>query len=311
VPSCLSGKVLFLKMKGYCLNIAGYKISIISEDMGLELTPDERFKGSICPDNGADISISVHAGPFIMPDKAERVFHAPLVEEIDGAFVKKEDNFWSVYRDNEDLFIKTIFPYSASEKNAILRFSLANRSWDLYIDGAGESADPLEYPLDGLILYYLTAIHGDIMVHASGVDHSGNGYIFSGVSGKGKTTMARLWDKAGSRVIHDDRLIVRNIEGRYLMFNTPVYKNDSPSQSEISAIFLISHGKENMIIPVTGAQAVSLFLANCIQHNWNRELVEKLIGSVSALCTKVPVSLLRFKPDNEITELIISNEQQS
>ena len=294
-------------MKGYCLNIADYKISIVSADAGLDLVPDDRFAGNICSDSVSDITITVHSGAFILPGNAERVFHAPLVEEIEGSMIKKDDNFWSVYRHNSGLFIKSIFPYSGSEKSAILKFSLTSRDWDLYIEGAGQATDPLEYPLDGLVLYYLTAIHGDIMVHASGVDYAGRGYIFSGVSGKGKTTMAQLWEMAGSRVIHDDRLIIRNIEGRYLMFNTPVYKNDHPSQAGINGIFLISHGRENRLEPVSGAQAVSLFLANCIQHNWNRDLVERLIGSVSALCTGVPVSLLSFKPEISITELILRN----
>jgi len=47
------------------------------------------------------------------------------------------------------------------------------------------------------------------MIHASGVNNAGHGYIFSGVSGKGKSTMAKLWDNSGARVIHDDRLILR------------------------------------------------------------------------------------------------------
>ena len=70
--------------------------------------------------------------------------------------------------------------------------------------------DPFEYPLDGLILYYLTVINGDIMIHASGVNNAGHGYLFSGVSGKGKSTMAKLWENSGAKVIHDDRLIIRN-----------------------------------------------------------------------------------------------------
>ena len=72
---------------------------------------------------------------------------------------------------------------------------------------------------------------GDIMIHASGVNHSGHGYLFSGTSGSGKTTMAKLWDKAGARVIHDDRLIIRNIAGSYKMYNTPIYMNDIPTES--------------------------------------------------------------------------------
>ena len=69
--------------------------------------------------------------------------------------------------------------------------------------------DPFEYPLDGLILYYLTVINGDIMIHASGVNNAGEGYLFSGVSGKGKSTMAKIWDNYGAKVIHDDRLVIR------------------------------------------------------------------------------------------------------
>ena len=71
-----------------------------------------------------------------------------------------------------------------------MKFSLTTREWDLWIDGSEKEIDPFEYPLDGLILYYLTVIHGDIMIHASGVNNAGHGYIFSGVSGKGKSTMA-------------------------------------------------------------------------------------------------------------------------
>ena len=66
------------------------------------------------------------------------------------------------------------------------------------------------------------------MIHASGVYYNGRGYLFSGVSGKGKTTMAGLWDNIGAQVIHDDRLIIRSIDGVYRMFNTPVYRNDEP-----------------------------------------------------------------------------------
>jgi hypothetical protein len=120
--------------------------------------------------------------------------------------------------------------------------------------------------------------------------------------------MAGLWNKTGSMVIHDDRLIIRNIDGKYFMYNTPVYKNDMPSQSEISRIFLINHGKENRLVPLKGARSVSLFLANCIQHNWNSELIARLIGSVSVMCSTLPVAQLFFKPDKSIIDFILYYE---
>jgi hypothetical protein len=151
-------------------------------------------------------------------------------------------------------------------------------------------------------------MHGDIMIHASGVNHSGYGYIFSGVSGKGKTTLAKLWDGAGGKVIHDDRLIIRNITGTYKMFNTPVYNNDDPAESSLTRIYIIEHGTENRFVPVKGATAVSLVMANCIQHNWNPEIIARLMGTVSIMCANIPVVNLFFKPDRSIIDFILDYE---
>jgi hypothetical protein len=295
-------------LKKYSLNIAGYIISFESAGSGPDLVPSNRFLRNISKNTASDLLINVHSDPFELPKDAERVFHAPLVEELNGILVKNSDNFWSVYKFRSDLYIKTIFPHSEKGKAGILRFSLTSREWDLFIIGGGKTTDPLEYPLDGLILYYLTVITGDIMIHASGVNHSGHGYLFSGVSGKGKSTMAKLWDGAGKKVIHDDRLIIRNISGSYYMYNTPVYNDDEPLVSPLNRIFLIDHGKEHKLTPVKGATAVSLIMANCIQHSWNKEIIAGLMGSLSVLCTHIPVFKLSFRPDRSIIDFILENE---
>jgi hypothetical protein len=295
-------------MRNFNINIAGYTISFEADADAPELVPSKRFLRNICTDCGSDILIKVHSKLFRMPSDAEQVFTAPLVEESDGKIIRKSESFWSVWKDRSDLYIKTVFPLSGPEKKAILKFSLTARKWDLYLSGAGQETDPLEYPLDGLILYYLTVLHGDIMIHASGVNHAGYGYIFSGVSGRGKTTVAKLWDRAGARVIHDDRLIIRNIAGSYIMFNTPVYDNDNPSRSPITRIYLIEHGKENRLIPLKGASAVSMVMANCIQHNWNPEIIARLMGAISIMCTAIPVVRLFFKPDRSIIDFILDYE---
>ncbi|TAL62380.1 MAG: hypothetical protein EPN88_13385 [Bacteroidetes bacterium] len=295
-------------MKNYNLNIAGYNIRFEAEANGLELVPSERFLRNICDNNGSDVLIRIHSGIFNIPVEAERVFHAPYVEEINGIQIHNRTNFWSVWKHNSDLYIRTIFPLSSSENNAILKFSLTSRDWDLWFDGAENEIDPFEYPLDGLILYYLTVIYGDIMIHASGINNAGRGYIFSGVSGKGKSTMARLWDDSGAKVIHDDRLILRSKENGYRMYNTPVYNNDEPHESILNKIFIIEHGIANKLVPVKGATAVSLVMANCIQHNWGSDIIAGLLGSVSIMCARIPTVKLFFKPDRSIIDHILENE---
>jgi hypothetical protein len=177
-----------------------------------------------------------------------------------------------------------------SNENAILRFSPMNRIGTQKAENA--AIDPFEYPLDGLILYYLTVIHNDIMIHASGVSYAGKGFLFSGVSGKGKSTMAGLWNDMGAKVIHDDRLIIRKTADGYKMFNTPVYDNDYPLNSPLDRIYIIEHGAENKLIQLKEASAVSQVLANCIQHAWDAGIVARTSESISEICIKIPTSRL-------------------
>ena len=168
----------------------------------------------------------------------------------------------------------------------------------------------MEYPLDGLILYYLTVLHGDIMIHASGVCYKNHGYIFSGISGSGKSTMARLWDISGVITIHDDRLIVRKEGKGYMMYNTPVYNDDEPKESRLDRIFIIEHGEENKIIPLRGAESVSRIMANSIQHGWDAGIIANLLDSVSVLSTAVPVARFHFRPDKSAVDHILKNENK-
>jgi hypothetical protein len=295
-------------MRNYNLNIAGYNIGFEASANGPDLKPSVKFLNNISNDKGSDILIRVHSEPFDLPKGAERVFRAPYVEEINGIKFNNETNFWSVWKYYSGLYIWTIFPLSSREKNAVLKFSLTSMEWDLWIYGAQDETDPFEYPLDGLILYYLTVINGDIMIHASGINDSGHGYIFSGVSGKGKSTMAMLWDQAGAKVIHDDRLILRNTGGVYKMFNTPIYNNDEPRESILNKIYIIDHGAENMLVQLKGANAVTQIMANCIQHNWGPDIIARLLGSISIMCGSIPTTKLFFKPDKSIIDLIRDHE---
>jgi hypothetical protein len=120
--------------------------------------------------------------------------------------------------------------------------------------------------------------------------------------------MAKLWENTGAKVIHDDRLILRNTRGGYRMFSTPVYNNDEPRESTINKIFIIEHGAENMLVPLKGASAVTQVMSNCVQHNWGPDIIARLLGSISIMCGAIPTSKLFFKPDRSVIDLILENE---
>jgi hypothetical protein len=302
--------VRFKRVRSYNLNIAGYNIGLVAAEDGPDLQPSERFYRHLTSNNRYDVLIKVRHGAFNLPEDAERVLVAPYIVEIKGYKVNRKDNFWSVYRKNSDLFLVTNFPDSPLKKRATLKFSLIFHEWDLWIENAGASTDPLDYPLDGFVLYYLTAINADIMIHASGVCYDNQGYIFSGTSGKGKSTLAGIWDNVGAGIIHDDRIIIRNSGGHYRMFNTPVSKGDIPKSAILNKIFIIEHGIENSMVPLRESSAITSVIANCIQHNYDPEMIARFLGSVSLLCSKIPVARLSFRPDRSVIEYILKNEFQ-
>ena len=306
-----SGEKFSLIMRNFKLKIAGYNIGFEASAGGPGLAVSPKFLRNISYDTKYDINIKVHSGTFHLPAEAERVFHAPFVEEKDGILFHNNPNFWSVWKCNSDLYIRTIFPLSPDPKNAVLKFSLDEMEWDLWIETGRTKTDPLEYPLDGLILYYLTVINNDIMIHASGVNYAGKGFLFSGVSGKGKSTMAGIWDKQGAKVIHDDRLIIRKTGAGYRMFNTPVYDDDEPSDSPLTRIYIIEHGNENRLAELKQAAAVSQVMANCIQHTWGPGIISQLSLSIAEMCNIVPTYRLLFKPEGSVIDHILKHDEQS
>jgi hypothetical protein len=296
-------------MRNYKLNIAGYNILFRSSKGGPELSPGPRFTGYLDEGDDHDIMIRVHSGSCTLPPDAIRVFHAPPAKEVNGNRLKTGNEFWDIHASGHHLYITTSFTENNSAGSAVLQFSLSEKIWDLWIETTGKETDPFSYPLDGLILYYLTVLNRDIMIHASGVNTMGKGFIFTGISGKGKSTMAGLWKMAGAEIIHDDRLIIKKKGDSVRMYNTPVYHEERHCESEVDGIFIIEHGNSNKIIPVTGASAISLILANCIQHNWDHNIINTLMCSVSAVAESVPVARLFFRPDSSVVNQIMEHGQ--
>jgi hypothetical protein len=291
------------------LIVATYRIRF-EEQEELILAPDKRFKAFLAMAEGeADVTIRVNKLKFDLPAGAARVFDAPLIEEDNGRVIISGKPFWRVWRDEETTIVE-VFPSDGSTEKVLVMNDRSTR-WEIYMNSPETRLDPLIYPLDGLILYYLTLQKGAIMVHASAVDYNGRGWLFSGRSGNGKTTIARLFDSQGIVVIHDDRVILVKKEGRWFIHNTPVYQNEVPRSAPLDHIWLIEHGKSNVSVPVEGALATAMILSNCIQQTWEGEATETLLTAIEDVTSMTLVSRLLFVPDAGICNyLILRKEEQ-
>jgi hypothetical protein len=292
------------------LNIASYIIRLQSEDDTL-LTPGERFSAFVSTSGAEpDIVLKVYSGKAYVPTGAKKVFTAPLVEETTEGLQNSQEPFWYVSKGIDTLYVqaRVIEPVSwplliiPENKNVWHIFLGLTRPEKEQVPGP---VDPLPYPLDGLLLYYLISKKGGLMIHGSGVITDGRGWLFSGKSGQGKTTIAKIFDGCGDRVIHDDRLILRKGAEGWVMHSTPVYRNDEPRSEKLDRLWLLSHGLANISTPVSGAEAAGLILANCIQQNWDGRATGKLAAEVADLVSSVAVSRLQFVPDRSVRDYLL------
>src|SRR3989442_6077971 len=142
--------------------------------------------------------------------------------------------------------------------------------------------NPLEYPLDELLMIHLLAAGCGVEVHACGVvAPNGQGYLFVGQSGAGKTTMARLWQKAqggraagGVIVLSDDRIILRKRDGTVWMYGTPWHGEAElacADRAPLAGIYLLRHGASNALIPLHRSEAIARLLASSFTPLYSRD----------------------------------------
>jgi len=166
---------------------------------------------------------------------------------------------------------------------------------------------PLDYPLGQILIISLLAQKRGVMFHACGVDDQGNGYLFTGNSTHGKSTMANLWMQNDGRILNDDRVIVRQRGDTFRIFGTP-WHGDFPVTSNrdvpLKKIFILKHDKKNQVKPVDGSMALSMLLTRIFPVIWDKTGMEFTLDFCTRLISKVPCYQLGFKPDSDIIDFI-------
>jgi hypothetical protein len=168
---------------------------------------------------------------------------------------------------------------------------------------------PLAYPLDELLMIGLLGQGRGIEIHGCGIlDRSGEGYLFVGQSGAGKTTMARLWiEEGGATVLSDDRLVLRSQGDRIQMYGTPWHGEAplaSPRSVPLSHIFFLRHAAAHALVPVKRADAAAQLFASSFPPFHSPTALEFTLNMLERIVCHVPSDRLCFAPDQTVIDLI-------
>ena len=167
------------------------------------------------------------------------------------------------------------------------------------------------YSLDSVLRIVhtlLLARKGGFLVHASSAIRNGRAFLFSGVSGAGKTTMARLAPPDAALLTDEISYVMRQDDG-YFAIGTPFFgelaRVGENLRAPIEAVYLLAKGLENKIEPVEGADAVRGLLGNILFFARDPEFVKLVFDAAFDFVSCVPVRRLTFVPDSRVWELII------
>ncbi|MGC2160266.1 MAG: hypothetical protein WA634_00025, partial [Silvibacterium sp.] len=172
-----------------------------------------------------------------------------------------------------------------------------------------QSANP--YSIDTVlrIIHSLVlARKGGLLVHAASCIRNGRAFLFSGVSGAGKTTISSL-APADATLLTDEISYLQRDGSGYIAHGTPfageLARPGENVQAPLGALYLLRQGPENVIEPIKDSDAVRLLMENVLFFAQDAELVDRVFESACDLVRSVPVRRLTFFPDSRVWDLIV------
>lgn len=168
--------------------------------------------------------------------------------------------------------------------------------------------NPLSYPFDQALMINLLSLGRGVLIHTCGTNYQGQGLLFVGASGSGKTTIANLWNNdMDVKILNDDRIVIRKKEGVFRIYGTPWHgtgKFSSPDSAPLKKIYFLKHSKKNKIKPLDNIQATTKLLATSFSTFWDKKGMSFTLEFCAELAKEIPCYELGFIPDKSMVDFV-------
>ena len=220
---------------------------------------------------------------------------------------------WQLHRLNGSYLYAFTSPVFGSVPYKVASFDSSFTSGEVYLHRpyfeSKQALYPLEYPLDELWMVNLLGQGRGAEIHGCGVvDADGNGHLFVGQSGAGKSTMARLWERQkGIQILSDDRIVLRQANQKLWMYGTPWHGEagfSSRARAPLTRIYFLRHAQKYELLPQRPAQAVGQLFTCSFPPFYNPEALDFTLGFFEEVVQAVPCFELRFLQDEKVIDLL-------
>jgi len=287
----------------YLLSIGGVTIAI-NVDSNADARTIAPLGGPVAQfafsgEKPADVEVRVRP----MEESAER--SAQCAEVFDSG------SLWRLFADGADYRIEFRSSFSGDEPYKIAQVAKAGDGLTVDLQTrVTEYANTyaLQFPLDELLVNAVLTRQGGMELHSCGVvDRNGDGYLFAGNSGGGKTTTARLWQREAKEILSDDRIILRRENGQWWMYGTPWHGEAeicSASRAPLRRIFLLDKATRNELRPLSQAAAIARLFSCTFPPFYDADGMSAVVGTLAEIVRDVPVAAFAFVNDRSAVDFV-------
>jgi hypothetical protein len=220
----------------------------------------------------------------------------------------KDENSYLVtlYKDTRDAFDK---PYKMLRLNSDLT--------DVQIiDMNGKDAlHPTDYLLTLIMAAYLNINRIGFLLHSAMVMREGRGYLFSGNSGDGKTTLTKLlMHDDYAEVITDERVVIRTKNESFFAYGTPWFGTTSLHKNKsapVSKIFFIKHANINEVKRLSPIEAANRLMVRSFPAHWHKGGLQFALDFCTRIASEIACYDFGFVPDKSAIDYIQEHIEDS
>jgi hypothetical protein len=262
-----------------------------------------------------DVSVEIGGMPILLRS-TDRDFRA-LVENRYSAYLRPPAA--SSFAFDVEVCPDHLLPNDDGENHLCVwkengKWWLERGDFQAYLDPAARSGRILQsvspYAIDSVLRIVHTLIQaaqGGFLLHGASAIRNRRAFLFSGVSGAGKTTISRL-APADAILLTDEISYIRRDENGYTGCGTPfageLARPGESATAPIEHLFFLAKGTQNRIDPIAPADALRMLLRNILFFADDADLVGMVFRSAMEFLGRVPASRLTFYPDQRVWDLI-------
>lgn len=161
-----------------------------------------------------------------------------------------------------------------------------------------------------LIFSYAACLRGDFLIHSASILYREKAWLFSAVSGTGKSTHAALWMKLYEneiRNLNGDLNLITIKNGIPTVYGIPwngtsgIYSTD---RVPLGGIIFLKQAKTDFISELSDDKKSLSLLQRLISPNWTEEMLERQVRFANELISQIFVTELSCTPQPSAAKLM-------